>query len=94
MAYINYHELMEDKYVRAYRREDNRNSRFRNTTWNNSRRLIVTTAILYQLNAPHRAAEQLNTGYVEINNENITLNYNMDDLKLMGKPEEEIQKEM
>ena len=34
------HALLEDKYVPAYRREDKRNRRFRNTTWNVSRRLM------------------------------------------------------
>ena len=40
------HELLEDKYAPTYRSEDNRNRRFRNirnTTWNISCRLIITT---------------------------------------------------
>ena len=39
-------ELMEDKYAPTYRGEDNRNRRFRNTTWIVSRTLTVTTVIL------------------------------------------------
>jgi hypothetical protein len=43
--YLENHELLKDKYAPTYRKEANRNRRYRNTAWNISRKLIITTVI-------------------------------------------------
>ena len=79
----------------TYRREDNRNRRFRNTTWNISRRLIITTVILHYLNPLTQQLNKLNTGREEHKTKTeVTHSFYMDDLKLMGKTGEELQKQM
>jgi len=81
--------------VPTYRREDNRNRRFRNTTWNISRRLIITTVILHYLNPLTQQLNKLNTGHEEHKTKReVTHSLYTDDLKLMGKTEEELQKQM
>jgi hypothetical protein len=50
-------ELLKDKYAHTNRREDNRNTRFRNTTWNTLRRPIKNTNILCYLIPPYRSVE-------------------------------------
>ena len=44
---------------------NNINRRYRNITWNNSRRLFITIAIVHLFNPLHRAADHVNTGYEE-----------------------------
>ena len=50
--------------------------------WNTSNKLTITTVILYQLNPPQRTVKV----------SHLLVLY-MDDLKLVGKPEEELQKQ-
>jgi hypothetical protein len=62
--------------------------------WNISRRLIITTVVLHLLNPPHRTIERLNTGYEKHKTKKKHPLLYMDDLKLLGKSEEEIQKQI
>jgi hypothetical protein len=87
------HELPEDKYAPTYRREVNRSRIFRNTTRNISRRLIITTASISLIPLTEQL-NKLNTAYEEhtINTKIPHLLY-MDNLKLIEKTEEELQKQ-
>jgi len=65
---------------------------YRNIACNISTRLIITTAVLRQLNPTHRAVEQLNTGYEDHTTKTKVSNTNV--LKHIGKTEEKLQNQM
>ena len=77
-----------------YRREANRNRRYRKTTWNITRTLIISTVILRYLHLTHRAVEKVEHEIRRIHNKDKSITLDLHgDLNMIGKTKQELQKQ-
>jgi hypothetical protein len=85
---------LKDKYTPTYRRESKRKRRYRNTAWNIQGNLLPPLLFCISLIPLKEQFNKLNTGYERTTKTKVSYVPYVDDLKLIGKREEEFQKKM